>query len=456
MPEQAYGRDPHVRSRILQYLGSRGGEPPTCAWLQAQAPRPGAPVRRLALEELDGALEEGAELERSLWDHRWLVVHLDLEHVHFDEPDRAWRSPEASFALQRPVVEALEGLLLELDIAPLHLLSGRGHHFVWAVDRRHPLAERLATLGRQASPPAALPGAVEPELAASFRGLGMVAEFLGHRVLELCQGSTSVPLEITAVEVPSGPGGREVISLDLSEYGDPLHMRSIRVPFGPYLKGQRFAWSRGEEPAEEPGLVMIPLHEMGESAGLEVMRDPGAAALLARRASTEIPDRTAGTGVLLEQYLRSPLADFHRWHCSAGRGGAVEPPALPPCLESLLRPEERLLRPAGMRLVTRGLLAEGWHPRHIAELVAGRMDLLLRDRGDLPPFDPGLRADFYVRLFAGLVALGRDLLGDFDCSSYRELGYCAWRECPELLGDLARTLRERREHGWPLCLSVPR
>jgi hypothetical protein len=55
-----------------------------------------------------------------------------------------------------------------------------------------------------------------------------------------------------------------------------------------------------------------------------------------------------------------------------------------------------------MRKVTEALLAKGWHPRHIAGLIRSKFE---RDYGwgdQWIDYSPSMRADFYVRIFAGL------------------------------------------------------
>lgn len=450
---QKYRTDPYVRDRILEYLGARPGAGPTAVWLKTLAPDPDAWPRRLPVSEVESALEQGAEIERSLWDTHSLIAHLDIEHVDFDGPETTWASPEEAFRLQRPAVEAVQTLLLECGIVPLHLLTGRGHHFAWAIDRESDVAHRLETLGwmRRELPPS-YTDTVGPDVGSAWHGLGMVMEYLAQEVLIRAAESTDVPVALTAVEVGPGRRGRQIVSLDVSEYADPLHLRTIRVPYGPYLKRERLARARGE--SEDTPLLAIPLHEMDEATALRMMTDPDQVALLARRASAEIPDRTAGMQNLVSRYRNSRLHAFHRWHYGAGTAAASELPHLPPCVESVLEPSERILKPAGMQLVVRTLLAEGWPSHHIADLVAERMADLLPTP---PPFDPKTRADFYVRMFAGLVVTGGDRLLDYNCTSTQEKGYCPGCPCGINLAELAEELRLKVEHGWPAAMHpVPR
>ena len=59
--------------------------------------------------------------------------------------------------------------------------------------------------------------------------------------------SSRVPVELTALEVGRGERGREMISLDVSQFGDPLDGRSTRVPYSRYLKMEEQKDVLGEE-----------------------------------------------------------------------------------------------------------------------------------------------------------------------------------------------------------------
>ena len=78
-----------------------------------------------------------------------------------------------------------------------------------------------------------------------------------------------------------------------------------------------------------------------------------------------------------------------------------------------------------MQLVTRCLLAQGWHPRHIAGLIRSKFEDPSFNWGiDWNDYEAATRADFYTRLFACLHLTGLDRLVDFNCTSTREKGFC--------------------------------
>ncbi|MBV8201554.1 MAG: hypothetical protein JOZ15_13105, partial [Acidobacteria bacterium] len=230
--------------------------------------------------------------------------------------------------------------------------------------------------------------------------------------------------------------------------------RGIRIPFTAYRKGAHL----GAPPELQDELVVVvPVVAGDERSARAAMRDLALAAAFARSTSVAIPEASRATESVVAAYLASDLAASH------GRFEAVapEPPerwaqtydrldlaGLPLCARHILaEPNDLLLQPAAIQIVVRTLLAQGWQPRHVAGLIASKYR---RDHGWVPGlhfFDPGLRADFYVRLFAGLLATGLDSLVDCNCQSTREKGYCPGRECGWDLRCLAGRLHGRNLLG---------
>ena len=225
---------------------------------------------------LNSLLASGFEISRSLWDHYALIADFDIEYVNFDDPAEAFVDPERVFAIQQPVVETIEQLLRDTALNALHVLSGRGHHFVWRIEQSSDEFKKLSALGRgppslwkcetEVHPPNGR--AVPIELARAFAGLGLVMEFLAHRVKQIAAPRTKIPVELTAVEVGPSEHGREMISIDISEYGDPLYSRAVRVPFSVYLKPWQQSWGfEVDVLANLQPLFVIPLQGIDWRAG---------------------------------------------------------------------------------------------------------------------------------------------------------------------------------------------
>jgi hypothetical protein len=443
-------RDPVVHQRIVEYLGARRLRDATCVFIGRLDPWNPSIFERQPPSSLDRMLDSGYELARSLEDRESMLVHLDLEYVNFDDPAEAYLHPSRIFRLQEPLVEAIEARLLSFGIRYLHLVTGQGHHFVWRVPRESPVARSIAELGI-CTPVDVTAAPVEP----MFSHVGLMMEHFAHLVKADAGPRCEVPVEITAVHVGQGASGmREMLSIDISEYGDPLHSRMIRIPYTmyrkPWLSG--LIHGRGIE-RDVREFFTLPLHEMDIIRLLRERHRPEKVIALARRAGVNIPLQERGTQRLLDDYLRSALCAFHREFysipqdhpsCWADGYNSFPMDRLPPCAAHVLAcPNDWLLKPSGLQLVTRCLLGDGWHPRHIAGMVRARFSNPAFDWGACwRHYDPALRAEFYVRLFAGQLAAGLDDCVDFNCVSEQEKQFC-WNPCGCSLRPSLEALRAR-------------
>ena len=443
---KSFYSDPAIRQRLVEFLGGDTLETATALYL---GHLDGCAFQRQELHppgELQWFLDRDLDIARSLADHESLLLHLDVEYVNFDAPAEAYVDPWRTFDLQEPVVRVIEELLLQWGIQPLHLVTGQGHHFVWRIRLHSPVARRLAALAPapeltdaclERAEAGGVPAVVTRELQDAFSAASLLVEFLAHRIKWEAAPLALLPVEITAVHVgPCHTTQREMVSIDISEYGDPLHTRLVRMPFTNYLKPwiSGLAADLGLE-GELPWFRAIPLHEMDVRQAIKARQDDDDVKELARRANVRIPLQEEGTARLLHSYLESPLRQFHRHYYAAthdprenwGQTYDRTPLApLPPCVRILLEwPNDRLLKPAGMQILTRALLGEGWHPRHIAGLIRSKFENPSFGWGtSWRDYEPATRADFYTRLFSGQVATGLDRLVDFNCTSTQEKGFC--------------------------------
>jgi hypothetical protein len=150
--------------------------------------------------------------------------------------------------------------------------------------------------------------------------------------------------------------------------------------------------------------------------------------------SGELPDVSAGVSTALDRYRRSPLARFHHEFADDRRATAAGPPPrledLPPCVTAAFAaPNDRLLKPEHVQHVVRVLMAHGWRPAAIAALVQAAYDAEHQWGERWSRIDSRTRADFDVRVFAGLIATGRDSLVDFNCVSAQEKDICPRAGC---------------------------
>jgi hypothetical protein len=406
---RAFYKSPAVRARMLEFLGGKTTTTATCDYITADGVE--WPEREpRGPNELFHSLDEGLDICRSLSDRSSLIAHLDIEYVNFDFAAEAYLDPKRTFELQEPVAEAIHRILTHYAINALHVLSGRGHHYVWRIRRSSSVLSRLCDLGGKTGIPDARDVA---EVEKAFAGLGLVMEFFGRLILEMASPHCRIPLELTAVEVPPSERGREMISIDLSEYGDPLRTRTVRLPFSGYLKPWQQSYAVGQDNIDKIGpIIFVPAGEGETSGAVAAMRDPEQATHWAEMFSAHIPDATSGTGKITRDYEASSLAGFHDFFYSRQHDPVASWPhtydrtpleTLPERIRVALQfPNDLLLRPANIRAVTEALVARGWHPRHVAGLLRSKFE---RDYGwgcHWRNYSPSMRADFYTRIFSGL------------------------------------------------------
>jgi hypothetical protein len=462
MNVENYYQCPAIRRRIAEFLASDHHDTVSAVFIT-----PCDVVHEIGTDfrlpnELEYFYERSYDINRSLWDSSSLIAHLDIEYVNFDFPAEPYLDPIRSFDLQKEIVAAIQKILLEYGVSPLHLLSGRGHHFVWRIDQNSAAFGKLSKIARlprhlklrYATKCSPANTSVSPDLGAAYLGLGKIMEFIALSVKSVCDKLTCIPVELSAVEVPPQVRGREIVSIDITEYGDLLNTRLIRIPFSLYLKPWKYHGILNDEIRDRvPVMVSIPFFEMGINEAVSVMRNLESASDLANRASVRIPDQSIPMLTVIEAYEQSTVAQFHAqfyeqehtnpdlWGISYDRFSRE---LLPPCVGTILEnPNDLLLKPAGIRHVVRVLLSLGWHPRHIAGLIRTKYERNYGWGREWYFYDAATRSDFYTRIFFTLIASGVDSLVHFDCLSVSSSGYCTGKNGTCSLEGYKKSLIER-------------
>jgi len=424
MKLKEYYQSEPVQARMAEFLGGPNLDQATCYFLARCRDYDHPEFCACEPLQLERFLQSESEVCRSLWDRRDLIVHLDVEYINFDFTAEPYLDPVRTYELQQPVSDAIVEFLAGHGIHPLRLLSGRGYHFVWRIARHCCAFDNLTHITRlprrleqmYAQPLVPLGESIQPELAAAFEGLGLVIEYVARVVQQQSAIYSALPVQF--VDLPTAPQqrGRETVAVDITEYGDPLYTRVIRVPFGAYLKPWRNGTVANHLRGQIPMMFAVPSGSLGLHEDLTAMRDADRAIQLAERSHTYIPDASNAMERLIEAYIRSDTARFHawfylhdhepkeRWHETYDRFRPNDP-----LLRHILdHPNDLLLKPVFLRQLVIALCRMGWHPRHIAGLIRSRYE---RDYGWLSKwynYDAGKRADFYTRLFSGSIVLGGD------------------------------------------------
>src|ERR1039458_6381032 len=83
----AYYSNQDIRRRIAEFLGEPG-----VVYVSYTDDGPA-----LRPDEFWDDLPTQAELNRSVWDNAGLLVHLDVEYIHFDDPYAVYLEPQPAF-----------------------------------------------------------------------------------------------------------------------------------------------------------------------------------------------------------------------------------------------------------------------------------------------------------------------------------------------------------------------
>lgn len=429
-----------TRQRMLEFLGGHSLERITCVSLSNSRGAKDADCIVRPAKCLDYFVEFEKDFSRSLLDRDYLLLDIDVEYTNYDFPAEPYLDRTRAFRLQQPVFQAIHSVLNRYGLHPLCLMTGRGYHFVWKIRKSSKAFSRLLHMGRISKELKhryySLPTPIPTAVGRAFAGAGMILEYLMHEIQRQAAPHCEIPVQV--LEVYNGPQqrGKEIISLDISEYADPLDTRFIRVPFSLYLKPY---WKTGiltpQIRDRIPLIVVAPVTDTDYAAMVQASQSLSRMQQCARRVSTQIPDLSAATETVARSYERSALRHFHDYFYQEQHEPRENWPHtydrtpldfLPRCIRRILEePNELLLVPKAIRLLTAVLLAINWHPRHIAGLIRSKYE---RDYGWLNEwfvYDAGTRADFYTRVFAGLIELKQDTLEDLNCRSLKRSGLCA-------------------------------
>jgi hypothetical protein len=333
----------------------------------------------------------------------------------------------------------------DFALPALDLMTGRGYHFTGQVPLDHAVVDQLAGLVAEVPAwfashadrrPAGVDASMTERQARASVGLGLLLEHLAQLVMCQAAGTSALPVVVNGTVVGhAGGAGRECVSIDFSHAGDPLDVRHARIAFGTYQ------WHRlrpdifGHVAASFPPLVALPRRHRGLVGMLARGRGLDVGAREAPHSTAALPHLAAGVARLLADYSASPLATFHGAFADdilASRGSVrtLDLASLPPCISACLAtPNDLLLRPEHLQYLTRALLARGWRAADIAALVRSRYDDDHQWGDRWHRMHPRTRAEFDVRVFAGLVATGLDRLVDHNCVSAQEKGVCPGTGC---------------------------
>lgn len=214
-----------------------------------------------------------------------------------------------------------------------------------------------------------------------FSGLGRLAEYIGLRIIKDAAkivelgGPDDLGLHLCDVEDRS-------VNIDISWTSDPLYYRIMRAPAGLHKKNMNHHHLNVYGPMADAKALYYDGKKAFHASEdpdeiLAIQWDLERAAEFNRRVPGYVPFADAPLAALAREYAASPLRKAHRrfdeepeMARGEARSRALADTRLHEKTLSTIRyPNPRLLQPEALKKLTRNMLENGWHPRHVANAI---------------------------------------------------------------------------------------
>lgn len=391
-------------------------------------------VKVFPISELDNRLGQGPDIFRPLATRNGVLGVLDIEYYNWDKKTLFLPAEEKEFGMRdkifreqlEPIYQILsqtfgEECIIDTTWSGYHLLTE-----IWKHSSVYDLLFELGKSWREDGTPRCL----EKQLIAAYNEIhqddlkrnqgtdlddgvvyqqfGRVLEFLSHQIVPQVQGKVSLPVTIC-------DSTEECLSLDLSQYADPVYMRIIRSVFSSWDKHNQIE-SLSQMVGKPPFLDVVRRYGAYENSELgqvfSLAQDYGRAAEYNQQFSNGIPRAGKKTLALIEQYAQSKLYTFHQEFDKVEHDITDEKYKLAKfdhalswdIREMMEYPNPTLLQPRNLKRLTEELMSKGWHPKHIGGMLAGRYEAEGKgwDKKYWSKYNPRTRANFWARTYAAL------------------------------------------------------
>ena len=458
----SYYRSPAVRQRLDEYCSFSTKKQLSCEYLIGF----GEPLKRMGYHlpimgvpshRLDDLIELGLDLFRSVWDHEGTLAILDIEYFNLDSLASLYADQVKYFEMMEPTYRAITNLFNDYGIAHLNNTTPSGYHFESKIPFSTKTHKKLEEIGHLESTLktqyTSLPegdrkckNRMTSHAARGYSAVGRLMEFLCHRIIEDTREYSKLPVTIADTAPGKGKFRREGMSLDITQYADNLNMRSIRLAFSSHQKQKVYVNRIGMDLARSsPIYACVPRNDLSIKELYNIRKNLDSAREYAKKVGTRIPKASRGWLKLLDDYRASPLFEFHTefdsvHHDLRERWGItylkLDLWRVPACVAMpLMNANPWLLIPTNLQTICRVFYAMGWHPKHIAGMIRAYYSQGPYWPLDWRKYNTETKANFWARVYCGMIAMGTDTLEDFNCASQNEKGFCPKPYCGHNLSD---------------------
>ena len=355
--------------------------------------------------QLGQILDKRADVFRAVHDEDNLICVMDVERVSHHFPGDNYLDMTRAFWCLEPFHQALMSVFRDFGFSPLVIATGQGYHYGFRVPKSEYAFELMQSIGFVTTSERRLNlykryGSkrrrfVQDSEAWAYDGWGKLAEFISNEAMWRARRFTN-KLPVVIGDQYAGTRHGDVISVDLSAFGFPLHMRDVRLPFSLHQKHKVNPAKVGHEIARNtPYNIAVPRftpcnnHELSLDDLFNNRRNYHNTAQYAGSVTTDLPEMTWGVERMIKAYKRSDVYNAHRYfdqgmeqfigsdykkHFQFNESFRGLPYHVKDALWHPTKNGNHLLKPDVIRNVTLAMLKKNWHPADIVALLAGKMD----------------------------------------------------------------------------------
>jgi len=339
------------------------------------------------------------EIFQSMWHENCLgeanplpkrvLFYFDIEYYNNQDSTVVLLNQQGVFDALEPIYLLVRERLLELGIAHLAILTGRGYNFVCAVPPESPVFARLIDIGgpideslalKQQQPAFKRRRTVPWQAERAFKGaLRLVLFFAGSIIDEARKRMWPMRVEMSDM-------GRQGLSFDVTMLTRSVDTSACATPISPYLK-LHYQKVLDQGVVEHTPIPVRLIRARNEHENfphlakmIEVRNDYDEAMDHFAGQVGYIPDGSQGLAGLIQLYEKSPMAWFHQqldsethvpywdWWKSYRDYERIcgNFPHLAPLIYN---PNPAMLQPDHLNRLINDFLDAGWHPKHIGGFI---------------------------------------------------------------------------------------
>ena len=348
--------------------------------------------------QLDWMLDRSLDGFTSVWQRGCYLIVLDIEYYNPFDYSEVFKDEEGVFGRMEGFCEAVESVLDSYGIEYLKLMTGQGYHYASKIREGTPAFDLIKKYGKCTETTHDKNRDVPRDHNLMQDAVGKLMEFLYRKVFEIYDGHMR-PKDIRL--------DRSMMVLDLDLWADPLFMRDVRLAFSSHQKHimNKYVQRMGSDWCAKnvPIGYSIPCAGMPLKEKLSIRRNREKVIELAKRVTVNIPEGDEGWLRMFEDYLRSPLWEFHD---TFDKGDIFDHDAL----DTSLIPEEHAniladstrVRWTAIKEVCDRAFVEGRDPMEVARLFYDLYTTHSQWKIHWVEYDPEMRAKYWVRLFYGM------------------------------------------------------